>query len=94
MIRIRSVEPVRAFVIRLHFSDGSSAQVDLEPLLGGPLFEPVRRDPGFFRQIFVDPQAGTIAWPNGADLCPDVLHATATTGSPVPAWARDGSAAA
>ena len=32
----------------------------------------------FFRQVAVDYEAGTLVWPNGVDLCPDVLYAEAT----------------
>ena len=31
----------------------------------------LRRDPGLFRQARVE--GGTLVWPNGADLCPDVV---------------------
>jgi hypothetical protein len=41
-------------------------------------------DPSFFAQAKVDGELGTIVWPNGADLCPDVLHSR-LTGQPVPA---------
>ncbi|MBI3809853.1 MAG: DUF2442 domain-containing protein, partial [Nitrospirae bacterium] len=37
----------------------------------GPVFEPIRNDPAFFQAVRVE--AGTVVWPNGADLCPDVL---------------------
>jgi hypothetical protein len=37
------------------------------------VFEPVRTDPRFFRSVQVDPELGTIVWPNGADIDPDVL---------------------
>jgi hypothetical protein len=72
-IRIESVEPVGGFVLRLGFSDGSSRDVDLEPELWGPVFEPLR-NPDVFRQVTVDRELGTIVWPNGADLDPDVLR--------------------
>jgi len=39
----------------------------------GPVFEPLK-DPKVFRQVRVDKEAGTVAWPNGADLDPDVLY--------------------
>lgn len=45
------------------------------------VFEPLR-DPAFFSQVRVDPEAGTIVWPNGADLDPLVLHSR-VTGVPI-----------
>jgi uncharacterized protein DUF2442 len=72
-IRIESVEPLDGYVLRLGFSDGSTREVDLESALWGPIFEPLR-DPAAFRQVAVDLELGTIVWPNGADMDPDVLH--------------------
>jgi hypothetical protein len=72
-IRIETVEPLDPYVLRLGFSDGSSRDVDLEQELWGPVFEPLR-DPDTFRQVAVDEELGTIVWPNGADMDPDVLH--------------------
>jgi hypothetical protein len=37
------------------------------------MFEPLR-DLDEFRKVAVDRELGTIVWPNGADLDPDVLH--------------------
>ena len=39
-------------------------------------------DPTFFAQVTTTPESGTVTWPNGADLDPDVLYA-AITGVPV-----------
>jgi hypothetical protein len=72
-IRVKIVEPVRAYVLRLTFSDGSARDVDFESDLWGSVFEPLR-DPELFRHVGVDSRLGTIVWPNGADLDPDVLH--------------------
>jgi hypothetical protein len=72
--RIRSVEPLEGFVLRLTFSDGTVREVDLEGELWGPVFEPLRKDPVLFRQVSVDEELGTIVWPGGADMDPDVLH--------------------
>jgi hypothetical protein len=72
-IRIETVEPLDGYVLRLGFSDGTTRDVDLEPELWGPVFEPLR-DPAVFRQVTVDHELGTIVWPNGADMDPDVLH--------------------
>ena len=67
--------------MRLEFSTGEEKVVDLEPLLRGPIFEPIRQSPGMFRAVTGDPELGTITWPNGADMDPDVLY-----GSHRPAW--------
>ena len=72
-MRIHEVEPLRGYMLRIGFSDGYTRDVDLEPELWGPMFEPLR-DPEEFRKVAVDPELGTILWPNGADLDPDVLH--------------------
>ena len=74
MVRVNSVEPLHGFRVRLGFTDGSSREIDLEPYLRGPVFEPIRRDAKVFRQVSVDRRAGTIVWPNGADIDPDVLY--------------------
>lgn len=73
-VRITSVELPDGFVLRLGFDDGSTREVELEHELWGPVFEPLRQDPQLFRQVRVDPELGTIVWPNGADMDPDVLH--------------------
>jgi hypothetical protein len=58
----------------LRFDDGAEGDIDIAPLLTFTgVFEPLR-DPAYFAQLSVDTDAGTIVWPNGADLCPDVLR--------------------
>jgi hypothetical protein len=73
MVRIRGVEALDGFRVRLSLTDGAVRELDLRPYLNGPVFEPVRTDPAFFRSVRVDPELGTIVWPNGADIDPDVL---------------------
>jgi hypothetical protein len=56
----------------LSFADGQEGEVDLSRYLGfGPVFAPLA-DEEFFRQLRVE--AGTIAWPNGADIAPEHLY--------------------
>ena len=71
MLRIRQVRPLVGFRLELTLTDGSVVERDETAWLRGPVFEPLRADPALFRQVRVE--AGTLAWPNGADLCPDVL---------------------
>jgi hypothetical protein len=74
MVDVTHVEVVRDRVVLLRFSDGTEREVDLYPFLWGPAFEAIAKDEGLFRRVRVDPDTGTISWPNGADLDPDVLH--------------------
>jgi hypothetical protein len=71
---ITHVEVLHDHVVRLRFTDGVEKTIDLDPYLYGPVFSEIRRDPAVFASVRVDPEAGTIAWPNGADLAPDVLY--------------------
>jgi hypothetical protein len=73
MACVVSVRVLEGFEVELGFSDGALRRVDLEPYLRGPIFEQLRRDPAAFRAVRVDAELGTIAWPNGADIDPDVL---------------------
>ena len=63
--------------MRILFSDGFEAEVDWTDRLGranpNGLFAPLR-DPAYFAQVRLWADAGTICWPNGADICPDVLY--------------------
>ena len=74
MVRVKQVTPLDEFVVRLSFSNGTQRDVDLEPFLHGPIFEPMRSDRTEFLKVSVDSRAGTIVWPNGADIDPDVLY--------------------
>lgn len=57
--------------VKLRFRDGWVGELDLAPALHGPIFGPLRR-PDEFREVVV--RDGTLAWPNGADICPTVLR--------------------
>lgn len=59
------------FQILLTFNDGTEGTVNFEDWLDGPVFEPLRNE-DFFRRFFID--AGTISWPNGADIAPETLY--------------------
>lgn len=71
--RILTAEPLDGWRLRLTFTDELVREVDLSGDLWGPMAEPLR-DPDYFAQVQVDPELGTVVWPNGYDLDPDVLH--------------------
>ena len=71
LLRIQKAVPLEGFRLRLTLTDGSVVERDVSDLLTGPLFEPIRSAPARFRDVRVE--EGSVVWPNGADLCPDVL---------------------
>lgn len=70
--RVTSVEHLGGRVLRLVFTDGLVRELDLADALPGVLV--AVDDDEVFATADVDPVAGTLAWPSGADLDPDVLH--------------------
>jgi hypothetical protein len=78
---ITSVRSVGGYRLELSFADGTHGEVDVAALITfRGVFEPLR-DPSEFATVYVDPEAGTIAWPNGADLDPLVLYSAVTNRS-------------
>lgn len=79
VVEVAQIGPYR---LRLRFDDGVEGEIDLKEAISFVgVFEPLR-DPSYFSQVRVDPEAGTIVWPNGADLDPLVLHSK-VTGVPI-----------
>lgn len=75
LARIVEVEHLGEHRLRLTFSNALVRELDFSEAArdwGGVL--EALCDPAFFGQVAVDPVAGTIAWPNGVDFDPDVLH--------------------
>ena len=74
---------MRDYRLELSFTDGATRELDFrERIVGrGGAFRELE-DVGFFKQVHVDTEAGTIVWPNGVDFCPDVLYSLAT-GKPI-----------
>lgn len=64
---------VKDYVLRVRFDDGTERVIDFEPILSGPLFGDLR-DLRLFRQVRVDHDLGTLVWPTGADIDPNVLY--------------------
>lgn len=71
--RLVAVRVAAPCILAVRFDDGTEQIVDLSPILHGELFEPLR-DPELFAKARLDPEIGTVVWPNGADLDPAVLH--------------------
>lgn len=72
---ITSVEPLEGHRVRLAFADGAVHDVDLTAVLArGGVFTPIRDDRATFEAVYVDHESGTVAWPGGVDLDPDVLR--------------------
>jgi hypothetical protein len=80
---VTEARAIACYRLQLKFSDGVEAVVDLaDRIVGrGGVFAPLEA-PEFFARVAINGELGTIVWPNGADFCPDLLHAWAT-GQPV-----------
>ena len=70
------VEVSGEYRLRLTFDDGTVGEVDLAGREWRGVFEPLR-DPDYFARVAVDAEAGTVTWPNGADMAPEPLYAEA-----------------
>ena len=73
LVDVTSVEVVGDFRLRLTFEDGTVGDVDFSTREWRGVLQPLS-DPTYFARVYVDLEAGTIAWPNGVDLAPEPLY--------------------
>lgn len=76
------VKPLDGFRLHVRFEDGVEGEIELAGLIRfegvfAPLLDSAR-----FSEVRVHPEIGTVCWPNGADLDPDVLYAR-ISGNPI-----------
>lgn len=64
---------VAGHTIWIRFEDGVEGEIDLSGELAGSIFEPLK-DEVFFRRFRVNPDTGTVEWPNHADFAPEFLY--------------------
>ena len=81
------VEVSGEYRLRLTFDDGTVGDVDFTGREWRGVFEPLR-DLDYFARVAVDAEAGTVTWPNGADMAPEPLYAEARQNSSRAAAAR------
>ena len=72
MVGACSIEFIRDHVVSVTFEDGSRRDINLGKYLHGGGWEEIRTDPARFREVAIED--GALRWPNGADICPDVLY--------------------
>lgn len=72
---IVEVRPLGGHRLYLRFEDGVAGEVDFARRLRFEgVFAPLR-DPAIFARVRIHPELGTLVWPTGADVDPDVLYA-------------------
>jgi hypothetical protein len=80
MHRVKKVEVIRDYMLKLTIDDGVSGTVDLTDLVGKGIFSQWR-DPSFFAQVRIG-TSGELVWGEQIDLCPDALYLRVTGKKP------------
>lgn len=73
LVDITGVEVIGIYRLRLTFADGTIGDVDFRAREWRGIFEPLA-DPAYLARVAVNPEAGTIAWPDGSDMAPEPLY--------------------
>jgi hypothetical protein len=73
LTKIKHLERLDGFRLRVVFSDGTSGVHDFASLINepGPMAAPLR-DPSYFGRVFLE--FGALTWPNGFDVSPEWLR--------------------
>lgn len=68
---VTDIHVLAGYRLAVSFEDGLRGTVDLSKRLEGPVFGPLA-DERLFSQATIE--HGTVVWPNGAALAPDVMY--------------------
>ena len=71
--RVARFDIVGPYTLAVEFTDGTTQEINFQPVLYGVLFGPLR-DLAMFNAVVLDHEAGILTWPNGADFDPATLH--------------------
>ena len=73
---VKGVRSIGGHRLRVVFTDGYIGDIDLWPLFAnprGPMSAPLK-DAEFFQRVTVEPDLSVPTWPNGYDICADVMR--------------------
>lgn len=89
-IGVTVVQVIPPYGLRLEFEDGTAGTVDFRDWIMSHQTGLVAelRDPDCFARVFVNQEFGHLEWPNGVDVCPDLLYEEAHRPSSWPSVER------
>ena len=76
LVDITEVEVVGRYGLRLRFADGTMGEIDVSKSVDFRGVFSALRDESEFAKVRINEELGTVTWPCGADLDPDVLYAS------------------
>ncbi len=75
--KLLRASPAGGYSVALEYEDGLEACLDFTTTLWGEMCEPLK-DEAYFGKLVLE--GNTVVWPNGFDICPDVLRFWAEVG--------------
>jgi hypothetical protein len=76
LVDVTDAEVIGDHKLRLTFADGIIGDVAFDSSEWWGIAEPLA-DQSFFAQVHVNPEGGTVTWPNGFDMAPEPLYEAA-----------------
>jgi hypothetical protein len=77
LVDVIDVELIGDHRLRVTFEEGIAGDVSFTDEQWRGVSQPLA-DPSFFAKVRVDPECGTVTWPNGFDMAPELLYERAS----------------
>lgn len=72
MTKVRNIEILKNYNIKIEFNDGFKSIINFKPYIGKGISKPLLNK-NYFKKVKKE-SGGGITWPNGYDFCPDFLR--------------------